>query len=465
MNHPSISPNSRRQFLKNTTLVSLGFVLLSKCSSDPKEKEVEVDVAIPLIQADPKGYLDLPQGFQYKIISRMGDPMDDGFLVPGRADGMGAFPGPDGKVIIVRNHENSPTPLRNSPFGPNNELFAQMDPGMLYDAGKSEMPGLGGTTTLVYNETTGEVERQFMSLAGTYRNCAGGVTPWNSWLSCEEDTTRQSVNIEKDHGFVFEVPATEQPGLAPPQPIEAMGRFNHEAVAVDPATGIVYQTEDRHDGLIYRYIPDVPEKLHEGGRLQVLAVKERPSLDTRNWDAKTIEVGQQLPVYWLDVDDILSPEDNLRYQGFDKGAACFARGEGIWFGDGELFFACTNGGPKKHGQVFRYQPSAEEGTSGEETKPGILELYAESEDKTILHCCDNLTIAPWGDVILCEDNGEVNHIRGINKDGEIYNFGINRSSRSEFAGLVFSPSGKTLFVNIQESGETIAITGPWELLT
>ena len=411
------------------------------------------------------GYLDLPEGFTYKIISKAGDPMDDGFLVPGRPDGMGAFAGPNGSVVLVRNHENSPTPFLNSPFGEKNEKLAQLDLLKLYDAGNSNTPGLGGTTTFVYNENTAQVEKQYLSLAGTYRNCAGGVTPWNSWLTCEEDVTRKGGKAEKDHGYVFEVPASDQISLVDPKPIRAMGRFNHEAVAVDPRTGIVYQTEDRHDGLIYRFIPNVPGQLHEGGRLQALCIIDQSSLDTRNWEERTIALRQSLPVRWIDIENVLSPKDDLRAQGFERGAAKFARGEGMWFGENEMFFACTNGGPKHHGQVFRYEPSLFEGSSGEIESPGLLELYAESEDKTILDSCDNLTIAPWGDVLLCEDNGDLNHIRGINKKGEIYNFGFNRSSSSEFAGLVFSPSGKTLFVNIQENGDTLAITGPWDKLS
>ena len=414
------------------------------------------------LEKDPKKYLDLPQGFEYRVISRMGDQMDDGFLVPGRADGMGAFEGSGGKVIVVRNHENSADTLEFSPFGPKNELLSKIDLTQLYDAGQSALPGLGGTTTFVYNESNGQIERQFLSLAGTYRNCAGGITPWNSWLSCEEDTTVPGGQIEKDHGFVFEVPATMEPILAKPLPILEMGRFNHEAVCVDPKTSIVYQTEDRGDGLIYRYLPNVPGQLHQGGRLQALAIVDQPQLDTRNWETSMVSMKQQMTATWIDLEDILSPNDDLRDQGFQQGAARFARGEGMWFGDGELFFACTNGGPAKGGQVFRYQPSPFEGKEEEMSQPGILELYAESPSKKILHACDNLTIAPWGDVLLCEDNGDVNYIRGINQQGDIYDFGCNRGSKSEFAGLVFSPSGKTLFVNIQESGETLAITGPWE---
>ena len=454
---------SRRNFVKQAALVSLGFTSLSRCATLPMHSK-PLRSQKPLIN-DPGGYLDLPEGFSFRIISRSGKKMPDGFLVPGRPDGMGTFDGGDGKVIIVCNHENSPTPLENSPFGTNNELLDQIDNAMIYDAGQGKDPGLGGTTTMVYNEETGQVEKQFLSLAGTYRNCAGGVTPWNSWLTCEEDVATIGGNIEKDHGFVFEVPASDQIGLANPHPIKAMGRFNHEAVAVDPVSGIVYQTEDRPDSLFYRYIPDKKEKLHEGGKLQVMVVKGKKRLDTRNWEKKTVALHQPMEVEWLDIEDILAPGDDLRYRGFESGAARFARGEGMWYGNNEIFFACTNGGPKKYGQVFKYRPSPAEGTDREHLNPGVLELFAQSKDKAILNMCDNLTVAPWGDVILCEDNGELNYIRGINQQGELYNFACNRSSPSEFTGPVFSPSGKTLFVNIQENGETLAITGPWSDLT
>lgn len=453
---------SRRTFLRQSAMVSLGFTFLARCTSYTGSSSPG-HTRYPLV-ADPEAYMDLPEGFSYRIISRVGNPMADGFLVPGRPDGMGAFDLGEGRLALIRNHENSPSDLDISPFGKDNADLSKIDSLMLYDPGMRQQPGLGGTTTLIYNETTGKVEQEFLSLAGTYRNCAGGITPWGSWLTCEEDVTTAGELIEQDHGYVFEVFASDTPKLTLPVPIKAMGRFNHEAVAVDPRTGIVYQTEDRNDGLIYRFLPKEKGNLHAGGLLQVLSIVQGTSLDTRNWDREDMPMNLPMQVRWLNMEDVLAPEDDLRYRGFDQGAARFARGEGMWFGENELFFACTNGGPRKYGQVFKYTPSSAEGTPGELDQPGTLELYAQSGDKTVLHMCDNLTIAPWGHVILSEDNGERNHIRGINSRGEIYDLACNRSSSSEFAGTVFSPSGNTLFVNIQENGDTLAITGPWEKL-
>jgi len=462
----NIKEYTRRRFIKQSALTSLALVALSHFANSKGSSAVlkkGSGAGLPLIP-DPKGYLDLPEGFTYHIISRAGETMSDGLLVPGRPDGMGTFLDAMGRTVIIRNHENSPTPLEHSPFGPSNERLSKVDPKSLYDWGSGTNPGLGGTTTLIYDEETGTVVDQFLSLAGTYRNCAGGVTPWNSWITCEEDVTRADGNtVLEDHGYVFEVPM-EAKGLVSPDPIKAMGRFNHEAVAVDPVSGCVYLTEDRHDGLLYRYLPHKKGKLSAGGKLQALAVRDQKMLDTRNWDTPGLAKNEPMEVYWLDLDGVEAPEDDLRQRGFEKGAARFARGEGIWMGDGELFFACTNGGPKKTGQVFKYQLSTKEGKKREDKAPATLELYAESEDKTVLDMCDNLTIAPWGDVLLCEDNGALNHIRGINAQGEIYTLACNRSSRSELTGAVFSPSGKTLFVNVQENGDTVAITGPWETL-
>jgi secreted PhoX family phosphatase len=417
----------------------------------------------PLVN-DPEATLNLPEGFRYRVISSKGSLMTDGFLVPGAADGMATFPGPDGKIIIIRNHEVSQGDVEGGPFGARKELLSKISPDMVYDYGKGDSPCMGGTTTLVYNPVTEQVETEYLSLAGTIRNCAGGRTPWNSWITCEEDTSAPSKEREKWHGYAFEVPVSATPVLATPTPLLAMGRFNHEAVCVDPRSGIVYQTEDRGDGLLYRFIPDVKGKLQEGGKLQVLAIKDQPGFETRNWadlPGEKMMIGEKYEVEWLDIDGVDAPDDDLRYRGFAKGAARFARGEGIWFGENEFYFACTNGGRLEHGQIFRYKLSPNEGQLNEVEQPPTLEIFIEPNNTDLIESCDNLTIASHGDLVICEDK-TTPRIVGVTPEGGIYHIAKNVGYKSEFAGATFSPDGKILFVNIQGPGLTIAITGPWD---
>ncbi|MDX1908059.1 MAG: DUF839 domain-containing protein [Bacteroidia bacterium] len=452
---------SRRAFLKTAALTGLGFYGLKTFGA--------VDESFPAIYSrfgplyrDPRGILNLPRGFSYQIISAAGEQMQDGFLVPGKPDGMATFPGPDGLTILIRNHELESDMLNEGPFGPDLELLGKIAPHHLYDYGSGQIPCPGGTTTVVYDTAKGEVVRQFLSLAGTLRNCAGGPTPWGTWISCEETTDRKGGRLEQNHGYTFEVPATMYPSLSRPEPIKAMGRFQHEAVCVDPRTAIVYLTEDRPDGLIYRFIPDHPGKLHRGGRLQALAIHEMPSCDTRNWPNIRNRFPQNTPqaVSWIDLEDIDAPEDDLRIRGYASGAARFARGEGMWFGNDVVYFACTNGGIRQQGQIFSYRPSPDEGTPQEKQTPGTLELFLESDNNRIVNYCDNLTVSPFADLIVCEDKDHARLI-GITPEGSYYVFAENVGYQSEMAGVTFSPDGTTLFVNIQHAGLTLAITGPW----
>jgi uncharacterized protein len=465
MNNPS-----RRSFVKNS-LFTASFLGLSACSAKISQSKTSGATGMgnlsakgygPL-KADPNGAIRLPEGFSYQVISKAGETMDDGHIVPGGHDGMAAFNGPNGLTLIVRNHEMSPTSRKASPFA-NSKAQATLGSDAMYDAGHGDTLCLGGTSTLVYDTRTQELKRHYLSLTGTIRNCSGGPTPWGSWVTCEETMAKADENLRKDHGYNFEVPANAEIGLAAPNPLTEMGRFNHEAIAVDPASGIVYQTEDRPDGLIYRYIPNVRGQLSKGGRLQVLAIKGSPSRDTRNWDEITgarFPVNQAIEVEWIDTEDPTAPNDDLRYTGFKAGAARFARGEGMYYGNGEIYFACTNGGPKKFGQIFRYRPSFDEGLAGESNNPGKLELFIESYDMELLKACDNLTIAPWGDIVICEDDGGSSALVGITPEGAMYQIG-HVDMESELAGACFSPDGTTLFVNIQKNpGQTLVITGPW----
>ncbi|MDX2247011.1 MAG: DUF839 domain-containing protein [Bacteroidia bacterium] len=458
--------SSRREFLRLSALASLGFSGLFQfaCNVAESGKAIMAKGFGPLIP-DPQKILDLPAGFSYKIISQKLKPMSDGLLTPGAADGMATFARPDGKVALIRNHELNPNELHNSPFGKNNEHLNTFSKEHFYDFGNGEMPAIGGTTTLIFNEETQTVETEFLSLIGTIRNCAGGPTPWGSWITCEEtESMTGEFRNEVNHGYNFEVPVSDTPGLAAPVPLRDMGRFSHEAICVDPRSGIVYQTEDQHDSLIYRFIPNVPGQLAQGGKLQVLKVREYPSLDTRNWpDGPEFKLlpGLWLETEWMDIEDVESPANDLRIRGHKKGAALFARGEGMWFGDNEVYFACTNGGKKKEGQIFRYIPSEFEGTDREKEMPGRLQLFVEPNNSDICSSCDNITMAPWGDIVMCEDKSDPN-IVGLTLKGEFYHIGSNKGyPDSEFTGVCFSPSGKTLFINMQGPGLTFAITGPW----
>jgi secreted PhoX family phosphatase len=243
-----------------------------------------------------------------------------------------------------------------------------------------------------------------------------------------------------------------------------MGRFNREAIAVDPATGIVYQTEDRQDGAFYRFIPTVPGALDQGGRLQALAISDERRFDTRNWNndgTDNMLLGSTLSVSWVDLDVAESPEDDLRYRSHDAGCARFARGEGIWMGNGQLHFVCTTGGVDQNGQVFSYVPSPHEGTARESEAPGRLTLFIQPSLGSLVTNADNLTIAPSGDLFLCEDGSGSNGMARVTPDGIVERFAENRMNNSELAGACFSPDGSTLFVNIQRPGLSIAINGPW----
>ena len=453
---------SRRQFIRQASLVTVAFTGLQRWArgAEAAFESTRGKALDALLQEDSHGVIDLLPGFQYTIFSEQGDRMDDGLLVPGKHDGMGAFAGPDGKTILVRNHELDPEMTELSAWQKRRALFRRIPGEKFYDLGKGKTPSLGGTTTIVFDTTEMRVERQWLSLVGTNHNCAGGVMPWRSWITCEEAGQVAGKDVEKDHGYNFEVPA-DAPGLVTPVPLKAMGRFRHEAVAHEPKSGIIYQTEDRSEGLLYRFIPKVRERLADGGKLQALRLRDTPSADTRNYRTQHFKPGDRHAVEWVDMENVEAPDDELRYQGFyEDKCARFARGEGIWHGKDGLYFTCTDGGLKHKGQIWRYVPSAAEGTADESRQPGTLELFIEPNDGSLVENCDNVTMAPWGDLIVCEAGTGPQFLVGVRPDGSIYKLG--RTNISELAGACFSPDGTTLFVNIQTPGMTIAITGPWQ---
>ena len=406
----------------------------------------------PLQTAGPD--LTLPAGFQYRKFGLAGSLMSDGVSTPLAHDGMAAFPLPNGNIRLIRNHEVHRRPS------------SEEVPDLVYDPEAG-----GGTTSLEIDPVTREVVRDFLSLAGTAVNCAGGATPWGSWLTCEEivaspssaraqgPTRAERWRTRREHGYVFEVPAAAE-GLIDPVPLRAMGRFVHEAAAVDPATGIVYLTEDRGRAGFYRFLPSRPYRngeqgdLAAGGELQMLAAEGQPNLDC----ATGREVGRRLPARWVTIDDPDPPQAAQNgaavfEQGWDQGGARFSRIEGCFYGDDGIYFSCTDGGEAHLGQIWHYRPDGDDG--------GELILLFESTSDEVLDAPDNICVSPRGGVLITEDGTTSNFVRGLTPQGRMFDFAENVANPSELAGPTFSPDGDTLFLNIQRPGATYAIWGPW----
>ncbi|WHX41211.1 DUF839 domain-containing protein [Mesobacillus sp. AQ2] len=416
---------NRRDFLKaggmsalaltlgSTGVMGLGSTALADAAENPASGFGGYGDLVP----DPNGILDLPKGFQYKIISREGGLMTDGTKIPGAFDGMAAFEGPNNTTILVRNHELSSGPA----FGRNP-----------YDVNAQ-----GGTTALVVGANR-EVIKEYVTSSGTIRNCAGGATPWGTWLTCEE-------NRSEGHGYVFEVDPTQPENDMSKTPIKEMGRFSHEACAIDPATGYVYLTEDASPSFLYRFIPNdlsqKPGALQKGGKLYAAAIEE-----VADPSASTFKTGQTFKIVWKEVDPHWCREEAAA-----QNCIVFSRLEGAFFQEGVFWFDDTSAGDKKLGRVYRYVPHT-----------NTLELFYEGNDKKHMEYPDNICCTPWGDLWYAEDGSGQDRIMGITPEGKVYPFAANRLSDSELAGPTFSPDGNTLFVNIQTPGKTFAIWGPFQ---
>ncbi|MEQ1764671.1 MAG: alkaline phosphatase PhoX [Pyrinomonadaceae bacterium] len=406
--------------------------------------------------------LAVPRGFEYTILGKTGDKMSDGRMTPNEHDGMAAFT-VDGKIRIVRNHEiNDDVPKPNVAIGASNH----------YD----EMAG-GGTTTLIVDPRTRLIESDFVSLSGTLNNCAGGPTPWGTWISCEETTHGATKYLDdedaevggfaKPHGYCFEVSAVANT-IQPATPLTAMGRFSHEAIAVDAKSGVVYMTEDAKPYCgFYRFIPIRSSRLAEGGVLQQLAIKDKPNYTTQFGQT----VGSKFSAIWVTIDNPNTPksdtdEQAVFKQGARKGACHFNKLEGCWSdANGKIYFVSSSGGDAGGGQIWTYEPKGRDS--------GILTLVFESPDRDLLDMPDNICKDPNSlNMFLCEDSDYAgmggtteNYVRILTPNGKVADFARNMTpgnSDSEVAGATFSPDGSTLFFNVQKPGFTVAVWGDWK---
>lgn len=414
--------------------------------------------------------LQLPEGFRYTSFGWTGDIMSDGRPTPSNHDGMAVVAADANKVVIVRNHEKGGT---TGSFAPAKVTY---DP--LCD---------GGTTNMVFAPRTGQWVGSYASISGTIRNCAGGPTPWNSWITCEETTNgvHTNANYAKQHGYCFDVPAS---GSARPVPLVDMGCFSHEAVAVDPVTGYIYETEDSTPSGFYRFIPKTPGRLEMGGKLQMMKLKTATNAtvsilgtDYAYFNTAVAQApGATWDVEWVDIDEPNKPfvsgtsYGGVRAQGLVQGASSLARGEGVWYGNGVIYVCSTSGGAVGKGQIFAYDPRRETFT-----------LVYESSGADVCDNPDNIAWSPRGSLILCEDGSNaVSRMHGLTTDGTVFPFcASNADFRTGGAvgnytrpstGRLFNSNGMTsefcgatfhnewLFVCLQSPGITFAITGPWD---
>ena len=465
--------SSRRGFLKHALVAAGGLGVgltawsqLAKKGSPPGIHQALGPLAPVNDLTTGLPMLKLPKGFRYRSLAWAGDQLGDGYTSPRACDGMGVVRDEDGIVTLIRNHE-----LRGSS-------------GAIGDPDKAWDVTGGGTTTLKFDTRTERLVDSRVSLGGTVNNCAGGVTPWGTWLSCEEgpvtpelmfhgidlrQRTWQLGNVQKSHGYVFEV---HPDGNSNPLPIIPMGQFYHEAAAVDPESGAVYMTEDRAPNAgFYRYLPDVPGDLHAGGILQMMKVEGQQELKY------SVPMHRAMKISWVDI-----PEPGQGHtpgshdcsgvvnQGLSAGATAFISLEGCVYFDGSVYFTSKAGGNHRSGQVFRLDIAT-----------GMMELIFESDGPTGFSGLDNIVVSPQGSLIICEDRlgpftaGQ--HIAGLTMAGELFAFcqtnpGIRAgyaghdlhetAVSSEWAGACFSADGEWMFVNLYSPGVTFAITGPWE---
>jgi secreted PhoX family phosphatase len=390
----------------------------------------------PLVP-DPRGVLDLPKGFSYKELSAEGEPIAPGVVVPGHHDGTATFPGSHRNTTrLVRNHEQDMTGTR-----------AVAPPELTYD------PAVWGGTTTLEVDGQGHLLSQRVSLAGTVRNCAGGRTPWGTWLTCEE--TEGIAGQTKSHGWVFEVdPAGRR---TKPVPIEPLGRYAHEAVCIDPHTNVAYLTEDaaKPFGLFYRFTPKSRHGGYHsylaGGTLEALHVPGVPDLSVVQEPGTTFR-----HVRWLKVPDPSAATTSTRAQ-FDTITRS-QKLEGAWWSGGAAYFVASfahtaEGSAAAHaGQVWRYHPA-----------DGTLELYTIFKPGGRFDGPDNITVSPYGGgVVLAEDGDGEQYLVGTTRQGKPFAIGRNAFNDGELTGVTFSDDGRTLFANRQEPGVTFAITGPWQ---
>jgi uncharacterized protein len=456
------SPVSRRSLLRAGALGGLGIAVAGsfEALAGPAAAQVP-EAGYGALVPDPAGILSLPPGFSYKIVARAGETLlESGHPTPSDADGTGFFDHGNGWAL-VNNHEIG----GSEPFGVPNL------PGLSYD------PGARGGTTTIEVDRHGNRLREYVSLAGTHNNCAGGITPWNTWLTCEETEQKAGGVFQKNHGYVFEVDPFDRTANLDPVPLKFLGRFAHEAVAVHPHTSEIYLTEDAAGplGLWFRWSPPKHFKGKKGG-LRELALSEGgdtagqlQAMSAYDGDTHILELSQATTpgttysVRWTDVPDRQGLTLSVRKQFTNDQVTRSRKFEGTWWGDGGIYVVASfarhsDGSANEHdGQIWFYDPKAETLT--------LTTIFGVNPDPAVegnFDAPDNITVSPYGGVIIAEDGEGLSHLVRVDSQGNASALARNEINESEFTGPTFSKDRRILFANIQDPGTVFAITGPWK---
>ncbi len=450
---------SRRNLLRNAFYLSTATAaapLLSACggtksravtsNSTPGAAELFIPQGplanIGELSLDPLTQIRIPEGFSVRAVARSGLPV--------------VTPGGGSPITLGFNWHVFPD---------GGATYALADGGWVYTS-NSEVPAVaaGGCSAIKFN-AAGEVVDAYPILTGTTQNCAGGKTPWQTWVSCEET----------DSGVCWECdPFAESQGVAKP----SLGLFAHEAIAVDQDKGVIYLTEDNSSGRFYRWVADANDIDPNTGRIAMeagtLQVMNLVGFENGGYPEADAQLRELRAVTWVDVIRPSEPQSTVR----DELAAAaqsvpgtrFNGGEGLWYYSlpAGINHTPRGGSVPTRGIVF-FTCKGDNRVWALDVENQLAELIFDNEQiEPDFKDVDNLTVSPWGDVVVAEDppSEPYSRIMVLLPNATCVVLVQCEHPGSEICGPAFSPDGRKLYFSSQRRGlgETYELTIPDSLI-